>query len=88
MQEFITREGFRMLFLPAMSCALSPIEHFWSTVKGSWAKQMSKLTTDYDQETLLNEVSAVVARCQQRMTVRLMNSSDAATEKVRQGYLV
>jgi transposase len=60
-QNFITRSGFRMIFTPAMSCALNPIEHFWSTVKTLWSKQMSKLSTDYDQEPLLREVNSVVS---------------------------
>ena len=62
-QQFVTRTGFRMLLLPSMSCTLNPIEHVWSIVKTMWGKQMSKLKTDYNQESLLNDVNLIVSLC-------------------------
>ena len=68
-----------------MSCALNPIEHFWSTVKSLWAKEMSKLETNYDEESLVRCVDLIVARCQERLTGQILSSFDSAAEKVNHG---
>ena len=52
--------GIAHRFQPPYSCTLNPCEHWWSVIKNSWAKNLSKLQVKYDAEAITDDIRMVV----------------------------
>ena len=81
MTEFFRNSGVIILFLPAYSSCLSPVEHMWASFKILWRREISKVKTKYNFDTMANDIKLICGKI--NFTDKILHSADKYFEVIK-----
>ena len=87
-RDFTQGKGLTLLFLPAYSSSLNPIERLWALVKHKWAKQLAGLTRTYNNSQMQGDLSRMFEEAAHQFTFRILDQSNTAMRKALNYQLV
>ena len=87
-RDFVAAKGITLLFLPAYSSTLNPIERLWSLVKHKWAKKLAALTVPYDKNCFNQDLTTIFAEAATQFSFRILNAADKSMRRALHYELV
>ena len=86
--EYLEQKDVEIIFLPAYSSTLNPVERVWSLFKHEWGKELAKVKFECNDTKIVEIMKAICEDLKIRLTSNILNAANHYVEQVEQGKLV
>ena len=88
MTNYLLAQNVELIFLPAYSSVLNPIERCWQLVKQRWMKVMGRMRYRYDVQAIEADIQLTCTQVGERLSARMLHSPDWYIARSLAGHLV